>query len=336
MTSVVDRRRFLLTSLAGALALPLPGTLAAPLAVDAQHADRVRRIGFLGQSAASDARQALPQALAAFGYEEGKNVAFAWRWAEGHVDRLPSLADELVSSGVEIIVALANDAVKAAQRATTTIPIVMVGVSLPDETGFVASLARPGGNLTGMAYNPPEVAGKLVEVIKAAVPSLSRMAVLWNPNTPGISIYLPHLEQTAQHLNIRVAYVEVQRVQDFEASFKALEGLRPHAVYVVNDVVMLSRQQQVLDFMLKKKFPAIYTSRSYIDRGGLIYYGPNQTEVWERTASYVDKILRGASPADLPVELPRRFTLVLNLKTAKTLGLTIPPSLLARADQVIE
>lgn len=278
----------------------------------------------------------MPQVLAAFGYVPGKNVAFEWRWAEGQTDRLPALAHELVSSGIEIIIALANDATAAAKRATTTIPIIMVGVSLPEETGFVASLARPGGNLTGMAYNPPEVAGKLVEVIKVAIPSLLRMAVLWNPSTPGISKYIPHLERTARHLGINVAYVEVQRVQDFQAAFTTLGDLRPHAVYVVNDPVMQSRQHQVLDFMLKRKFPAIYTSRPYIEPGGLMYYGPSRREMWERSASYVDRILRGSRPEDLPVEQPTKFELVINMKTAKTLGLTIPPSLLLRADQILE
>jgi putative ABC transport system substrate-binding protein len=324
----MDRRAFL----AGAA-----GLLAAPLAAEAQEAGKVWRIGFLGQSSAtSDAPQALPQALATLGYVMGKNVAFEWRWAEGQTDRLPALAHELVSSAVDVLIALANDATAAVKRATTTIPVVMVGVSLPDEAGFVASLARPGGNLTGMAYNPPEVAGKLVEVIKATIPSLSRIAVLWNPSTPGISKYIPHLARAARHLAIDVAYVEVQRAPDLEAALTALGKLRPDAVYVVNDPVVQSRQHQIVDFMLKRKYPAIYTTRSYIELGGLIYYGPNPREMWERSASYIDRILRGAKPADLPIEQPTKFELVINLKTARTLGLTIPRSLLLQADQVIE
>jgi putative ABC transport system substrate-binding protein len=278
----------------------------------------------------------LPEVLAALGYVSPKNVTFEWRWAEGRPDRLPILANDLVADAVDIIVALGNDATAAAQRATATIPIVMVGVSLPEETGFVMSLARPGGNITGMAYNPPEVAGKLVEVVKIAIPSVSRMAVLWNPDTPGIAKYVPHLDRTARHLGINVAYVEVRRVQDFERAFKALVDLRPHAVYHVNDPVMQSRQREVLDFMQKKNVPAIYTSRLYVNAGGLMYYGPSRREMWERSASYIDRILRGARPAELPVEQPTKFELAINLRTARGLGLTIPPSLLLRADEIIQ
>jgi ABC-type uncharacterized transport system substrate-binding protein len=307
-----------------------------PPAGGAQQANKVYRIGclMLTPRAATDVAAALSAALAEVGYVEGRNLTIDWRSADTNPGRLSQLAQDLVRLNVDLIVAISNEAISATKESTSTIPIVMVGASNPVEAGLVTSLPRPGGNVTGTTYTPPEVAGKLVEVLKEAVPRISRVTIIWNPSMPGMSVYTAHADRAAQALGVALHYLDVRRPADLTVDKIVLS--RPDALYVVPDPIVSSGQAKVIRLALERKLPSIGTGRLFVEAGGLLYYGLDRRNMWQRTAVYVDRIFKGAKPADLPVEQPTKFELVINLKTAKALGLTIPQTLLLRADQVIE
>jgi putative ABC transport system substrate-binding protein len=310
--------------------------LATANAAAAQGPETVHRVGFLAARAPqADVAASLPAALRELGYLEGRNLILEWRWGNGNVEALPALLAELVHANVAVIAALANDAVAIAKRATK-IPVVMIGASHPVEMGFVDSLSRPGGHVTGFAYNPVEVAGKLVQVLKDGFPRTSKVAVIWNPALPGITLYQPEVARAAIKLGIRLQWLEMRNAADADAILEAVGHGAADALYVVNDTVVNAAQQKILAFVARTRLPAIYTTRQWIDVGGLMYYGPNAKEQWRRVAYYIDRLLKGVKPGDLPVEQSARLDLVINMKTARALGLTIAPSLLARAEEVVE
>jgi putative tryptophan/tyrosine transport system substrate-binding protein len=309
-----------------------------PFGADAQSPAKVPRIGMLstGSPATTSAFFApFLQALRELGWVEGQNVVVEYRGAEGHYDRLPELAVEFVRLPVDLIVAFGPHAIAAAKQATSAIPIVMAGAIDPVGTGLVANLARPGGNVTGTAFAPPEIAGKILEVLTEVVPQARRVAVLWNPTVPGIAGYALESQVAERALGVTLQPVEVRTAHDFDTAFAKLLQDRPDALYVVADPITASHHAQILDFAAQHRVPAIYTTRPFVDAGGLLSYGPSFSALYARPATYVDKILKGAKPADLPVEQPMKFELVINLKTAQALGLTIPPTLLFLADEVI-
>jgi putative tryptophan/tyrosine transport system substrate-binding protein len=328
---MIDRRRFLLTTLVGALS--------APVAAGAQQAAKVWRIGVLWftiPSVSSPFFEALKHALHELGYLEGRNIAFEQRWAERNPDRYPALAADLVQRGVDVIVAGNLESSLAAKRATTTIPIVLTAGGDPVRAGVVASLARPGGNVTGLSELSPDLTPKLLQFLSEAVPRLSRVAFFWNPDNPSSLPTLEEIEGAAQRLRVTLQPLMVRRPQDFGRVFSALSHDHPDALIVYVIPITYGHRAEILDVVAKQRLPAIYSAREFVDAGGLMSYGPNLRELFRRSATYVDRILKGSKPGDLPVEQPTKFELVINLKTAKALGLTIPPSLLARADQVIE
>ena len=313
--------------------------LAVPVAAEAQATAKVPVIGLLDAtslSARAELVGSFRQGLREFGYVEGRNILIEYRWAEGRFDRLPGLAADLVRARVDVIAALAIPAALAAKRATTTIPIVMVGVTQPVESGLVASLAQPGGNITGLSSFSAELSAKRLELLKEFVPGLKRVAVLWNPGNPGKAGDWREVQVAARALGVTVQSREVRSRDEFEKTFNVISKDRPDALFAVGDPLILDQRGRIVAFAAKHRLPAIYEHWVYADAGGLVAYGPDIRELYRRAASYVDKILKGAKPADLPVEQPTKFELVINLKTAKALGLTIPPSLLLRADQVIE
>ena len=328
---MLSRRRFL-----GSLSA---GLLTAPLVVEAQQGGKIPVIGLLDAtslSARAELVGAFRQGLREVGYVEGRNILIEYRWAEGRFDRLPGLAADLVRTRVDIIAALAIPAALAAKRATTTIPIVMIGATDPIERGLVASLARPGGNITGLSTFSSELSAKRLELLKELVPSLNRVAVLWNPANPAKVGDWREVQGAARALGVILQSREVRGPDDFEKTFNAISKDRPDALFALGDPLILYQRSRIVIFAANNHLPAIYEHRVYADSGGLVSYGPDFHELYRRAALYVDKILKGARPADLPVEQPTKFELIINLKTAKALGLAIPPSLLLRADQVIE
>jgi putative tryptophan/tyrosine transport system substrate-binding protein len=329
--AVMDRRAFL-----GTL-----GLLAAPLDAAAQPAGKVYRIAYLGNSPpntpeVSRLREALRQGLRERGWVEGRNAVIEWRSAEGWMERLPDLAAELVRLKVDVIVTGAGPATRAAKQATTTIPIVAVAVSDPVAQGLVASLARPGGNITGLATLFPELAVKRLGLLKETLPGVSRVAVLWNAANPGNVIILRGVQAAARTLGMTLQSRDVRGPNDFEAAFAKLTSERPEALLILDDPLLFQYGAAIAHFAAKKRLPAMYPFKESVESGGLIAYRVNLVELYRRAAEYVDKILKGAHPGRLPIEQPTKFELVINLKAAKALGLTIPPSLLQRADQVIE
>jgi len=313
--------------------------LAASLAADAQQAGKVYRIGFLGGSspgAAAAFVEAWRSGLREAGYAEGRGVIIEWRWAEGRIERLPELAADLVRLKVDLIVAGGNDATAAAIRATRAIPIVMLASIDPVGSGFVASLARPGGNVTGTAYHTPEVAGKILAMLKEAVPETADVAVLLDRSYVGMRAYEAEADAAARALRITLRYVDVKTPDDLAKALGQVDRTRPSALYVVTTSAVRLGLPQVIEFAASKRLPAIYTAGDVVKLGGLMAYAASFTEIARRSAWYVDKVLKGAKPADLPVEQPMKFELVINLKTAKALGLTIPQSILIRADEVIQ
>jgi putative tryptophan/tyrosine transport system substrate-binding protein len=299
---------------------------------------KIPRIGFLSATSLSiiSARiEALRQGLRELGYLEGKNIVIEWRSAEGKADLLPALAVELVRLKVDIIVAAGTSDTRAAKEATTTIPIVMTQDTDPIGTGFVASLARPGGNITGLSTLAPEVSGKRLELLKEIIPKLSRVAVLGTSTRTGNAQSLKGVELAAGAFKVQVQYLDVLDVKDIETVFRAATKGRAEAVLVLQSPVTFSQRPQIVDLAVKNRLPAIYPQTEYTEAGGLMYYGANTPDLFRRAATYVDKILKGAKPADLPVEQPTKFEFIINLKAAKQIGLTIPPNVLARADRVI-
>jgi putative ABC transport system substrate-binding protein len=333
MTSVIDRRTFL----AGTGAV----LLAVPLAAEAQQAGKVYRIGFLQAAVPSDPVfqrlfEAFRAALAELGYVEGKNIAIEVRWAAGKYERLPSLAAELVRLRPDVIVTAAVPAIQAVMDATKTIPIVMAVVVDPVATGLVASLARPGGNITGLSIMSPDLVGKQLEMLKEIVPKVVRVAVLWNPTNPGNAPQLKAAELAARALELRLRPFEVRNAHEIDNAFVAMAREGTGALIVLGDVIITNQRERIAHLAARHRLPTVAGFVEYVKAGCLIGYSPSFLDSFRRAAAYVDKILKGAKPADLPIEQPTKFELVINLKTAKALKLTIPPSLLQRADEIIQ
>src|SRR3989454_497288 len=314
-----------------ALALAL-----APLVAEAQPAEKLARIGYLSLGSAADTPKALLQGLRELGYVEGQNLVIEYRYAEGKAERLPDLAAELVSLSVDVIVAGGTPPPLAAKRATRTIPFVMTSAGGPVGSGLVASLARPGGNVTGLSTFTRELAAKRLQLLKEVVPGVSRVAVLWNAANPYAVLNMRETEAAAQTLGVQVQSLEVRGPDDFENALPAAIRGRAGALIVVDDPLTFAYRMRIADFAARNRLPAMYGFREFAEAGGLTAFGANLADLYRRAATYVDKILKGAKPSDLPVEQPTKFELVINMKTAKALGLTIPQSLLLRADQVIE
>ena len=319
-----------------ALVILALGVLAAPLAADAQPAGKVPRIGILNPGSPSSIHDRLREGLRDLGYVEGQNLVIEYRWAEGKDDRLPDLAAELVRLKVDLIVADGTPATLAAKRATSTIPIVMTSTGDPIRTGLVASLARPGGNITGISLFAPEVVGKQLELLKEVVPKLARVAVLRNPDNPVSAFLLREAEVAARVLRVQVQILEVRNTNDFERAFSTMTREHADALLVLGDFLFVLHRTRLADLAAKRHLPMMFGSREIAAAGGLMAYGPNLGDVFYRAATYIDKILKGAKAAELPVEQPMKFVLVVNLRTAKALGLTIPQSVLVRADEVIK
>ena len=316
--------------------------VAAPLAVEAQQASNVARIGYLSTNHGANPhlREAFLQGLRDLGYVEGGNVVIEYRDAEGKPERLPALAAELVGLKVDaIFVGGGTLAALAAMQATRTVPIVFAGVADPVGSGLGTSLARPGGNVTGLSMLAPELVGKCLELLTQAVPGVSRVAVLWRPGALGERTdkdMLKEAEVAARALGVRLQFVEARGPADFDRAFSDMTKARAGALTVLTSNMFFIERRRLVDLAAKHRLPAVYQWREGVDAGGLMAYGPNVTDLFRRAAPYVDKILKGAKPGDLPVEQPTKFELVINLKTAKALGLTIPQSLLIRADEVIQ
>ena len=320
----MDRRAFLATVTGG--------LVTARLAAGAQQAGKLVRIGSLGTATPDALRQSLREA----GYVEGPNLVIEWRDAGGKPERFDALAAELVRLKVDVIVAANPAATLAAKRATASIPIVMVNTPDPVQLGLVASLGRPGGNITGTTTLSADVSVKQLELLKEAVPRAMRIAILGNPTNPWHPLAVKGAEAVARSLAVQLQIREARGRKELDDAFAAMSRDRADAVVVLADPMIFFYRTRVADLAAKRRLPAMYGVRGHVDAGGLMSYWANQGELYQRVASYVDRILKGAKPAGLPVEQPTKFELVINLKTAKALGLTIPPSLLQRADQVIE
>jgi putative ABC transport system substrate-binding protein len=280
--------------------------------------------------------EAFRQGLRELGYVEGQNIAIESRWTEGKDDRLPGLAADLVRSKVDVIVAETGAATRAAQQATRTIPIVMSTVNDPVGSGLVASLARPGGNVTGLTIMSPDLVGKQLELLKEVVPKVSRVALLRHPDNPASAAQLREAQAAAQALGVRLQTLEARSPQEIDDAFAAMTRERAGALLIIPDTLFWSQRRQIVELAVKRRLPSMRIGESYAEAGGLMSYGPSYLDLERRAATFVDKILKGANPADLPVELPTKFELVINLKTAKAIGLTIPQPLLQRADQIID
>ena len=328
----VHRRDFLVA--AGTL-------LAAPLVAEAQQAANVTRIGYLSHNlaASSHLRDAFLQGLRELGYVEGRNVVIEYRYAEGKPERLPALAAELVALKVDVIVTVSNTTALAAKQATRTVPIVFTAVANPVAAGIVTSLARPGGNLTGLASLGSELVGKRLELLKQAVPVVDRVAVLWLPGALGERTekdMRAGADVASRALGVRLQFVEARGPADFDRAFSDMTSARADALTLLPSNMFLREHRRLVDLAAKNRLPAVYGSREFVDAGGLMSYGANQVDLYRSAATYVDKILKGAKPDDLPVEQSSKFELFINLKSANELGITIPKSMLARADEVIQ
>jgi putative ABC transport system substrate-binding protein len=314
----------------------LGGAAAWPLGARAQQPVKLPTIGFLGTTTASAWQPwtaAFVQRLRELGWVEGGNVAIEYRWAEAHSERFPEIAAEFVRFKVDVIVTGGNAAV-AVKQATSVVPIVFV-LGDPVGTGLVASLARPGGNVTGLTNQQPDLAGKRLEILREVVPSLHRLAILANVDYPFAMLEMAEVQAAGGTLRLDVANFEIRRAEDIAPAFEALKG-RADALYVVNDALTVTNRIRINTLALAARLPTMHGTREVVEAGGLMSYGPNFTDLFRRAANYVDKILRGTRPADIPVERPTKFDLVINLTTAKALGVPIPESILLRADEVVE
>jgi len=328
------------------LAVVLAVSLLGMSLAEAQQAGKVARIGFLSPSSPSDARgnpsdlavlfEALRVTLRERGYVEDQNIKIEWRWAEGNYDRLPGLAADLVRLKVAVIVTYGTPASQAAKRATDTIPVVMAAIIDPVASGLVTSLARPGGNVTGQSMMSPDLAEKQLEILKEALPKISRVAVLHNPDNPGNAPQVRHAQDAAQALRLRAQILGAKGPGELESAFAAM--MREHAdgAIVLVDAVLQNNRGRITELAARHRLPVVYGLSEYTDVGGLMAYGPDRLDMFRHAASYIDQILKGAKPGDLPVQQANKFSLVINLKTAKALGLKIPQPLLLRADQVIQ
>jgi putative tryptophan/tyrosine transport system substrate-binding protein len=326
------RRREVIALLGGA-------AVAWPRAAGAQQTTRLPRVGYLFSFTPAEGQhlwEACRLGLRDLGYVEGGNIVLEPRWADGHHDRLPTLIAELVALKVDVIVAAATPASRAAKAATSTIPIVIVAVGEPVRAGLVASLARPGGNVTGLSLLTPELSGKRLELLKTALGTVSRVALLMNPENAVSAVFLEETRAAASQLGIAVRALEARNAGEIERAFQAAKAAQADALIVFDDPVLWSHRGRIVALAAALQIPAMYGYRDFVEEGGLMSYGPDRPDHYRRTAGYVDKILKGTNPGDLPIEQPTKFELVMNLKTASALGLTIPPTLLARADQVIE
>ena len=307
---------------------------------EAQQAKKVPRIGFLAAATpatAADLVEAFKQGLREHGYVEGQNVVLELRFGEGKAEQFPVLAGELVRLKVDVIVALTNPVIEAVRQATQTIPIVMPAASDPVAAGFVASLARPGGNITGLTGYSPELNGKRLELLREAFPKLSRVALLLTPNFPGSALDLKETESAARSLGLRIQPLEVRDASDIDRAFKAMTKERADALTMFpGHPALFVNRKKIVELATKNRLPAMYSLSAFVDAGGLMFYGPDLLVGYRRAATYVDKILKGAKPADLPVEQPTKFEFIINLKAAKQIGLSISPNVLARADKVIK
>jgi putative tryptophan/tyrosine transport system substrate-binding protein len=339
MTEIRDQKSEISKATAlGAMVFALCSMLLAPCsAVEAQQPAKIARIGYLGGAAPISARrEAFRQGLRDLGYVEGKNIVIEWRSGEGRADRVPGLAAELVRLKVDVIVTDGSQSTRSAKEATSVIPIVMAQDTDPVGTGIVASLARPGGNITGLSNFRPELSGKRLELLKEIVPRLSRVAVFVSSTSQGDVQVLKELDLAAEALGAKLQYLDVLSPKDVETAFGAAGKGRADAVlFRVPGPLISSQRPQIAAFAVKSRLPTIYEGAQYVEAGGLMSYGVSVTDLDRRAATYVDKILKGAKPADLPVEQPIKFEFVVNLKAAKQIGLTIPPNVLVRADRVI-
>jgi putative ABC transport system substrate-binding protein len=327
---VVNRRAFIGT-LAG-------GLLAAPLAAEAQQTTKVTSIGYLsGPSLSANAAriEAFRQGLRELSYVEGKNIVIEWRSADGKFEGLPALAAELVRLKVAVIVTSGGALTRRAKEATSTIPIVMTNDPDPVVDGFVASLARPGGNITGLSTFAPEVSGKRLEILREVVPKLSRVAVLGSSTATGYAQTLKEIEPAAKAFKMQLQFLDVKHAKDIETAFQAASKGRAQGVLTLNSAILGSQRAQIAELAVKNRLPVMYHQGDFVEAGGLMFYGVNVSDLNRRAATYVDKILKGAKPADLAVEQPKKFEFIINLKAAEQIGLTIPPNVLARADKVI-
>jgi len=306
---------------------------------DAQQPVKVHRIGFIGATSAAsvaDRTEALRKGLAEFGYVEGKNIFVEWRYADGKVGQLASLAAELVQLKVDVLITQGTTSTRAAQEATRSIPIVMTASADPVSEGMIASFAKPGGNITGLTTLAPELSGKRLELLKESVPGASRVALLLNQTQAGISSRMREIENAARPLAIKLQTLDVRSREDIERAFTAARKESADAAMVLRVAVFTTNRDRIVQLATENKIPAIYELKQFVEAGGLMSYSADEADNYRRAAGYVDKILKGAKPAELPVEQPTKFELVINLKTAKQIGLTIPPNVLARADRVIK
>ena len=328
------RRRDFITLLGGA-------ALTSPLAVHAQQRDRARRIGVLQGLAPTDPEfkrriGELTQGLAELGWAEGRNIAFEFRYADGQLDRLPALAADLVNANVDIMVTQGTEQTQAARLATGTIPIVMAQIGDAVGAGVVASLARPGGNVTGLTLVATENSTKRLELLKDALPGIARVVVIWNPNNASHRLQAKEAETAAPALGIQLRSIGVRDAGEIEAALHAAAQAKAEALMTMDDSLIQFNRAQIIELAMGQRLPVISEFRTFTESGALLNFSPSLAAMWRRSASYVDKIFKGAKPSDLPVEQPVKFELIINLKTAKALGLTIPESFLLRADEVIE
>lgn len=327
------RRREFIKVIAGSAAA------AWPFAGRAQQPTKVPRIGFLGNSTAAleaDLVKPFRDGLRELGYEEGRDIVIEYRWAEGNYERFPTLIAELIALKVDVFVTAGTPAAVAIRKATTSIPLVMVAVGDPVGTGLVASFARPGGSSTGLTSLAPELEGKRLELLREVAPKLSYIAILWNPDNAYMTTTEREVQTAAKVLQMKVLSLAVRTPGELDAAFASVLKERPGALNVLADRLFLHSRGRIIDFAIKQKLPGVHAYRELIVSGGLMSYGPSYADMHRRAATYVDKILKGAKPADLPVQAPTKFELVINLKSARVLGLTVPPTLLARADELIE
>jgi putative tryptophan/tyrosine transport system substrate-binding protein len=327
MTSVIDRRAFILTA-AG-------GLLAAPLVAEAQPAGKVPRVGYVTSSGRSVNVEVFDQGLRDLGYTFGQDIIVEYRFGQGHIDRVQTLVDELLRLKVDVLFAPSPQAIRAARQATSTVPIVGVDLETnPVEAGWVKNLARPGGNITGLFLDIPELSGKLIQILTEAVPRLQRAAVLWDATVAASQ--LKATEGAARAVSLKLQSLPFRQAEDFAASFEAARNQRAQALVILSAPSVFLNLKRLADLALQYRLPAICVFPQFADAGGLMGYGPNLTDLFRQAASYVDRILKGARPADLPIQRPAVFKLAVNMNTVKALGLAIGPSLLQRADQVIE
>ena len=323
------RRREFITLVGSAVAWPL----------GAHAQQKIPRIGFMGNSTAAletNLVDAFREGLRELGYEEGRNIAIEYRWADGNYDRFPTLAEELIAARVDAIVTAGTPAALAVKRATTTVPLVMVAVGDPIGTGLVSSLARPGGNLTGLSSIAPDLEGKRLQLLREVLPALSHVAMFVNSLNPFHVSSMKQARAAAQAMGIKLQLHDIPKSEDLDDAFAAIRKERPDALLILADRVFLHNRQRMMDFTNEQRLPNINAYKELVEVGGLMSYGPSYEDMHKRAAIYVDKILKGTKPADLPIEQPSKFTFIVNLKAAKALGVTVPSQLLGLADQLIE